>query len=81
MDLQVEQEVSQLRKEIAEIKSELTLALSRISDKLATHSENYRELRVKIEQLNKIISLEEEQDSAEVQHESNNRNTALNPAD
>ncbi len=81
MDLQVEQEVSQLRKEIAEIKSELTLALSRISDKLATHSENYRELRVKIEQLNKTISLEEEQDSAEVQHEFNNRNTALNPTD
>ena len=81
MDLQVEQEVSQLRKEIDEIKSELTLALSRISDKLATHSENYRELRVKIDQLNKTISLEEEQDSAEVQHESNNRNTALNPAD
>ncbi|GEM_PF-2081730 len=81
MDLQVEQEVSQLRKEIAEIKSELTLALSRISDKLATHSENYRELRVKIDQLNKTISLEEEQDSAEVQYESNNRNTALNPTD
>jgi chromosome segregation ATPase len=81
MDLQVEQEVSQLRKEIAEIKSELTLALSRISDKLATHSENYRELRVKIDQINKTISLEEEQDSAEVQYESNNRNTALNPAD
>lgn len=33
MDLQVEQEVSELRKEIAEIRSELTLALSRISDK------------------------------------------------
>jgi len=81
MDLQVEQEVSQLRKEIAEIKSELTLALSRISDKLAIHSENYRELRVKIDQLNKTISLEEEQDSAEVQYESNNRNTALNPTD
>ena len=81
MDLQVEQEISELRKEVAEIKSELTLALSRISDKLATHSENYRELRVKIEQLNKTISLEEEQDSAEVQYESNNRNTALNPTD
>ena len=80
MDLQVEQEISKLQKEIDEIKSELTLALSRISDKLATHSENYRELRVKIEQLNKTISLEEEQDSAEVQYESDNRNTALNPA-
>ncbi|RJQ15775.1 hypothetical protein C4573_06510 [Candidatus Woesearchaeota archaeon] len=81
MNLQLEQEVSQLRKEIAEIKSELTLALSRISDKLATHSENYRELRVKIDQINKMISLKEEQDSAEVQYESNNRNTAINPAD
>jgi outer membrane murein-binding lipoprotein Lpp len=81
MDLQVEQEVSQLRKEIAEIKSELTLALTRIADKLATHSDNYRELKSKIEQLNKDISLMEEQDSAEVQHEHLNRNIALNPAD
>jgi D-ribose pyranose/furanose isomerase RbsD len=81
MDLQVEQEVSQLRKEIAEIKSELTIALTRIADKMATHSDNYRELRSKIEQLNKDISLMEEQDSAEVQHEYLNRNTALNPTD
>ena len=80
MDLQVEQEVSHLRKEIAEIKSELALSLTRIADKLATHSDNYRELKSKIDHLNKAISLEEEQDSAEVQHESNNRNTALNPA-
>lgn len=79
MDLQVEQELSQLRKEIAEINSELTLSLTRIADKLATHSDNYRELRSKIDQLNKAISLEEEQDSAEVQHEYTNRNTALNP--
>ncbi len=81
MDLQVEQEVSQLRKEIAEIRSELTIALSRISDKLTNHSENYQELKAKIEQINKTLSLEEEQDSAEVQHEYLNRNTALNPAD
>lgn len=80
MDVQVEQEVSQLRKEMAEIKSELTIALSRIMDKLTTHSENYQELKTKIEQINKTLSLQEEQDSAEVQHESNNRNTALNPA-
>jgi len=81
MNLQVEQEVSQLRKEIAEIKSELTIALSRITDKLTAHSENYQELKTKIEQINKTLSLEEEQDSAEVQHEYLNRNTALNPAD
>jgi predicted nuclease with TOPRIM domain len=80
MNLQVEQEVSQLRKEIAEIKSELTIALSRITDKLTTHSENYQELKTKIEQINNRLSLEEEQDSAEVQHEYLNRNTALNSA-
>ncbi len=86
MDLSATQrELSELRASIEEVKSELTLALTKVSDKLATQSQNYLELRAKIDRLSNVCAVEEDQADiygfAEVQHEHSSRNTDINPAD
>ena len=86
MDSTISQkEFYELKTSVDELKSELTLALTRISDRLATQSQNYLELKTKVEQLNNTYSVEAEQADtygfAEVQDEHSNRNSTTDPAD
>ena len=85
MDSTISQkEFYELKKSVDELKSELTLALTRIGDKLATQSHNYLELKTKIERLDNIFSAQDQADVygfAEVQNEHSNRNPSTNPAD
>jgi len=85
MDSTISQkEFYELKKSVDEIKSDITLALTRIGDKLATQSHNYLELKTKIERLNNIFSAQEQADVygfAEVQNEHSNRDSTTNPAD
>jgi hypothetical protein len=85
MDSTISQkEFYELKKSVDEIKSDITLALTRIGDKLATQSHNYLELNTKIERLNNIFAAQEQADVygfAEVQNEPSNRDSTTNPAD
>lgn len=85
MDSTISQkEFYELKKSVDELKSDLTLAMTRIGDRLATQSHNYLELKTKIERLNNIFSAEEQADVygfAEVQNEHSNRDSTINPAD
>ena len=86
MDLAATQrELAGLKQSVDELKSELTLALTKISDKLASQSQNYLELRTKVDRLNNVYAVEGDQVDiygfAEVQNEHNNRNTDTHTAD
>jgi len=75
-----QKEIYELKQSVEELKSEFTLALTRIGDKLSTHSQNYLELKSKIEQLSTAYNADEDS-FAEVQDEHSNRDSTTNPSD
>ena len=83
--LTFQKEISELRKEVEGLKSDLTVALTKIGDKLATQTQNFLELRSKLDRLNNVYTVEGEQADnygfAEVQDEHSNRDSTTGSFD
>ena len=52
--LTFQKEISELRKEVEGLKSDLTVALTKIGDELATQTQNFMEIWSKLDRLNNV---------------------------